>query len=663
VRRAAPILGLLLALASPARAQVSAPALVEEDLPPEVKAPAAEARPPEPTPPPPKPVEPPPQPQLRAIEPVRATWDGVLADWRLRRRALREADARAATAAAARILDAKRDLAIDNLFAFAFSEVRESERALAARLASDALEHAVVAVQLAPDLADAHLALARAQLAQEPPRPGEAAARVGAAALAVLREPHTIRAFLGDVAAALLSAVAAAAALTLLLLFVRRARLFFHDFSHLPVVRSATALQAFTLAMVILAIPLAVGLGPWSGLAAAAAAVWLYLSRRERLAAGAGLVALAMLPWAAEATARLTAWTGTLAEEVFELEHGGDGGELAARLAARDDLPAEALQALGRFHKRRGDLAAARTWYERAARKGGRTATLLVAEGNVKFLQGDAAGAKTAWLEASDHGSAAGTALAAAQYNLSKLYLRQSALEQSQQARRRAQSVGEDFLARYGADDDFRANRWILDAPLEAERIRALATADRGPRLAGDAVWARLAPTVPRALWPWAPLGVVALLLLLGPVAGRLRPSSACERCGRPACPRCAGQTGTLCGQCVSVFVRKGVVDARDRLRKEAEVRRHEQRWRWVVRGLALAGGGAGHVWMGRVVAGALLLLGIGFVLFLVLFWRGVVPPPHPSPYALLGKVAVAAPLGLALYLLAVRDAFRRTRP
>jgi len=652
----------MLALGAPARAQVRAPALVEEDLPPEEKRPAAEARPVEPTPPPPKPVEPPPQPQPRAIEPVRATWDGILADWRLRRQALREADGNAARAAAARIVDAKRDLAIDNLFAFAFSEVRESSRALGSRLAADALDHAGLAVQLAPDLADAHLALARAQLAQESPKAGEAAAQVGAAALAVLREPHTVRAFLGDVAAAGLSAVAVAAAVTLLVLFARRARLFFHDFGHLPVVRSATALQAFTLALVLLAIPLAAGLGPWAGLAILAAAAWPYLVRRERLVASAGLAALALLPWAAEGAARWTAWTGTPAEEVFELEHGGDGGELAARMAARDDLPAEALQAVGRFHKRRGDLAAARGWYERAAQKGGRTPSLLVAEGNVKFLLGDAAGAKAAWLEASDHGGAAGTALTAAQYNLSKLYLRQSALEQSQQARRRAQSTGEEFLARHGADDDFRANRWILDAPVEPDRIRALAADDRGPRLAGDAVRARLGASIPRPLWPWAPLAAVALLWLLGPLATRLKASAACERCGRPACARCAAQAGPLCGQCVNVFVRKGVVDARDRLRKEAQVRRHERFSRWAARGLALAGGGAGHVWMGRALPGALLVLGIAFALFLLLFWRGVVPPPHPSPYALLGKAAVAVPLGLALYLLAVRDAFRRTR-
>jgi tetratricopeptide (TPR) repeat protein len=412
---------------------------------------------------------------------------------------------------------------------------------------------------------------------------------------------------------------------------------------------------------VLLALPVALGLGPWAGLAGGALAVFLHLSRRERLVVSASLLLLTLLPWGAEAAGRLTAWTGSMAEEVFELEHGADGGERAARLAARPDLPAPALLAVGRFHKRRGRLDEAMRWYERAAEKGGRTPELLVAMGNVLMLRGDAERAKTAWLEASDRADG-GTALAAAQYNLSKLYLRSSALEQSQQARRRAQQVDGAFLARSGSDDDFRANRWILDAPLEHEQIRELAGADGPAGLAREAVRARLAGAIPPGLWPWAPLGAVAFLWLLLPLGARLRPSSRCERCGRPSCLRCDAQAGPLCGQCVNVFQKKGVVDPRDRARKEAQVRRHDEVERWTPRALALAGGGAGHLWLGEAVLGFLVVAGLSFAAFVVVFWRGLIPPPHPSPYLLFGKLAVAVPLGLLLYALAVRDAFRRTR-
>jgi len=128
------------------------------------------------------------------------------------------------------------------------------------------------------------------------------------------------------------------------------------------------------------------------------------------------------------------------------------------------------------------------------------------------------------------------------------------------------------------------------------------------------------------------------------------------------ACPRCGGATGPMCGQCVNVFTRKGVVAARDRLRKEAQVRRRARIDRAVTRTLAVATGGAGHLWSGAPWRGALLLLGIAFFGAVAVLWRGVVPPPHPSPWVAAGKLAVALPCGAALWIAGVRGAFARTR-
>jgi hypothetical protein len=116
-----------------------------------------------------------------------------------------------------------------------------------------------------------------------------------------------------------------------------------------------------------------------------------------------------------------------------------------------------------------------------------------------------------------------------------------------------------------------------------------------------------------------------------------------------------------LCGQCVNVFQRRGVVDPRDRLRKEEQVRRHARLHEVVTRILAVIGGGAGHLWDGAPVTGALALLGLLFLGFVVWFWRGLLPPPHPSSSVLACKLVVATPAALAIWGLAVRSAFRRT--
>jgi hypothetical protein len=102
-------------------------------------------------------------------------------------------------------------------------------------------------------------------------------------------------------------------------------------------------------------------------------------------------------------------------------------------------------------------------------------------------------------------------------------------------------------------------------------------------------------------------------------------------------------------------------VDARDRLRKEEQVRRRERFVSVATRALSIVGCGAGQLFHGAPVKGALLLLPTLFAVFVLLFWRGLVPPPQPSPYVLLGKLFVAGPIAIGLWAFAIRDAFRRT--
>ncbi|HYQ81692.1 MAG TPA: hypothetical protein VEP68_09325, partial [Anaeromyxobacteraceae bacterium] len=598
----------------------------------------------------------------RPIEPVRSRFEDLVEQWRIRRLALRENDLSRAEEARKRLLAVKRELAIENLFPFAGSEVRETERFLATRSPDDALRHAQFAVELAPDLAEAHVALARARFDRDPGKPLAALRALAAGVAAATREPHTLRAIYGDVLSALLGALLVASAVSVALLLIARLRLVLHDVPHLPLLRSGSRPQAALLALVVLALPFALRLGPFLALLVPVAAAWMYLEWRERVVATAALLAVAVMPWLAWGAARAASWTGTLAERVHELERGGDPGTIAAGLEARAaDLPAPALLALGRHFKRRGDLERAQRWYEAAAAADGRSAEAQVNLGNVLFLRGDLEGAKAAYLTAVDRAQMPST-LAAAYYDLSKLYLRQLAVEQSTEARKKAQQQDGEYLARHGSDDDFSANRWLLDAPVPLEQIDALARNDPGPAAVAAAVEARLAGPIPRRAWPWLPLGLAAALWPLALLARRWDPARACARCGRPACRRCDGVSEALCGQCVNVYQRAAGVEPRDRALKEAQVRRHA-RWReLVVRALAVLGGGAGHVVGGRPVRGFLVLTGLAFLGLVAWMRDGVLPPPQPSPYVAVAKLVLALPLAAALWVLAVRGAFRLGR-
>ncbi|HEY6101463.1 MAG TPA: hypothetical protein VIW03_18640 [Anaeromyxobacter sp.] len=658
----------------PARASPPAPAAPTMRVPAQPAAPhaagTAGARSPEPAHPGAAPLPPPPPPPTlatdlaRRIVPVQSTHARLLELWLERRTADREADPARAEAAGKALLAVRSELAIESLVPFSAAEVRESRRALASNLSAEAVARARFAVALAPGFADAHVALARALFAAEPTKVGQALGALADGLGAAAREPHTVRAFYGDLASAAFAAVFVAALATIFLLVVRRLRIFFHDFHHLPLLRGTAFVQSAFLGLVLLAMPILLGLGPIASAGVALIAVWVYLRLAERAVATCALLALVALPWAAGAVARSTAWTGSLAERVDDVEQGALSDEEVQEIAARfapGTAPAPLYAAIGRHFKRRGNLDEALRFYAIAAAADERAPEIQVNVGNVLFLKGDLEAAKAAYLAATDRAGSDLVVLGAAHYDLSKLYLRTSDMEKSAAAREKAEREAGEFLHRFGSDDDFSANRYLVDVPVPEAKVLALAAADGSPEAVGAWVRRRVAGALPRQAWPWAGFGLAAFLWAWGLAAARLGASTICQKCGRPACRRCDGGAGALCGQCVNVFERRGVVDARDRRRKEEAVRRHQQLELHTTRILSIVAGGAGQIWRGAPVRGALLLASILFAAFLVWFWRGIMPPPQPSRYVLVGKLAVAAPLGLALWAHAIRDAFRRT--
>jgi tetratricopeptide (TPR) repeat protein len=653
--------------------------MVDEDLPAEEPAPRPQAEPvpsmppayderPHPTTPPPPPPAPErkegPAPSARPLDLVHSRYTDILDAWQRRRDALREQDLGKARAAEDRILELRQELGIESLEDLAAAEVRASARAREERQPAEALARAQLAVSLSPNLAAAYLARARAQLAGDPWKQlGPAVKDAGEAASAVWRDPRARRAFLGDVLVAALAAVFVTGALVVALLFLRRLRIVLHDARHLPVLRWAAPFQAGFLALVLLGLPLFLRLGPAAILAVLALASAPYLARSERAVLTAALVALAAVPWGAQYAATLTSWTGTLAEDVYVLEQGSDDGRIASKLevrAGRGELPPAALVALGRHYKRRGDLARASKWYGAA---GSSRPDVTVNAGNVRFLQGDLDAAKAAYLTAIDRASAAGdvAALAAAHYDLSKLFVRTSALDQAQEARKKAIAEDPSLVERYSADENFQANRYLVDVPLPSDEVTALAV-DEVPAAVGDAVKARLSGALPTSWGPGLLVCVAFLLWIVALARRRLAPSTACDRCGHAACARCGPASDVLCGQCVNVFTKRGVVDARDKLRKQLQVKRHARARRVVARTLAVVSGGAGHLWRGDALFGALALLALTFLAWTAVFWHGALPQAHPTGWDVAAKLGLAVPLALVVWWLAVRDLFRRTR-
>lgn len=568
--------------------------------------------------------------------------------WRKRLTLLGSRDAKRAREQLAEIERLREALAFDNLFDVSTALVREADALRKDGKAPDALELCRAAVRLSPDLREAHACAVSALLSASPFAVGELAGEISDGVGASLRDLRSRRYVFTDEAITALLAIVIACALLVLLLIMRYAGLFFHDFHHLfP--RGVPRWQSFLVAVVLVVLPALLGLGVLGSVAAAAVAVSFFVSRAEAVALGVAFGMLAASQFVLGAAVRGGSF-GPAAHDVYLLERGNGSSAAVARLEQRlDDGQGDSTTAfaLGRFHKRVGQYAQAATFYAKALEFRPNDAATLNNLANVRFLQGNTAEAIELYREA----NTAAPGMAEPLHNLAKMYFREGKLEEGEKAQRAAVALGGDKVSdRIGVQDDTRANVYVLDLPLPDSAIEAVAAREAesigtfgGPVIEGVA--GVVGSSVAAALAALPVLFVLVAALL----QRRLRPATKCEKCGRPVCARCdpdLGSSSGLCGQCISVFVRRTGVDPPDRIRKEIAVRQFRRRQRILVRLVGLVIGGGGHVLAGRLVAGTLFLVLFSGLVAQAVFWQGFLPAPVALDMAFspvrAGVVAVA---------------------
>lgn len=583
--------------------------------------------------------------------------DSISEHWQRRAEDLAARDLKRAAEEEREIERIQQALSLENLFAVATALVREAHQELARGNASEALARCETAVRLAPRFGPGHLCVARATLKKSPAALFPALRALFLGISATLGDVRSRRIALADEALTLLFGLIIAGAALILLVILRYGGLFFHDFHHLfP--RGVSPWQTAIIALVLVSLPLLFGLGVVGSMAVALAAVSVFLARGEAIAVSTAFLVLATSQFGMTEVVRSGAF-GQVAHDVYLLEHGDAPVAAAARLKARVDAGLGDYStsfALGRYDKRLGRLAEAEAAYGLAA-KASRTADVLNNLGNVKFIARDEEGAAKLYREANN----LNPSLAEPSYNLSTFYFRHSKLEEGNQARKAAlEAGGEAIRQRVQVQDDFRANIYLIDVSLPDAAIEALAEgASEQVVSVGGSAWRLMAGRV-GGLWSAALAVLAALLTVVGQlVQHRVRPSSKCEKCGRAVCPRCdpeLGSTTGMCGQCISVFVRRSGVDAPDRIRKEIEVRRFRKRQRLTVRLAGLVVGGGGHVLAGRIGGGVLFIVVFSLVLAEVLFWDGFLRVPFALDLSVSGvRVGLYVGAFLLLYAVSVR--------
>ncbi len=534
-----------------------------------------------------------------------------------------------------------------------------------------AMQLSEAAVALSPNLPYVRLAYAEALARREPTEVGRYLEEAKLALGALVKDPRYLRATLADLGAMGLFALLMTAVAVVGVLFVRRVRYLLHDFHHFfP--RAVDRWQSALLALLLLTTPVVLGLGLVPVLLVLLAAVTVYLSVAERAVAWGLLALVGLSPLAAGQLARATAFPGTVAEDVYLLERGGFAADdAAARVRARHEARAATfaeLFALGRFESRRGQLEDALAHYKAASTLRSGDTGLLTNWGNALLASGNPDGASELYMAASK-----GATLAAPSYNLAMVLRRKAktvpdeavsgVLNQAREAINIANDLDPSLLQRDPPPEDrLLVGRLVLSLPLPASELDGLARADGiGERMEAQLSRALMAGMTGPVAWG-LPALAGGLLFAWGFLRSGLKASKVCEKCGRAVCRRCDPELGigsNMCTQCVNVFSRKGQVPPQMRARKEAQVFSHQAWMERLALGLSAVVSGAGHVFSGLPLRGALYTFLFLFGVGAVVFHDGVMRAPYGEVPTYL-KLTFAGLLLLPVYTLTLRGLYKR---
>jgi tetratricopeptide (TPR) repeat protein len=612
------------------------------------------------------PTRPPPPPILTP----RVTDADLLAVWNAWMKAQASLDNAAATAAQTQLVALKAEVGASDLEALSIGFLRAADSRRQAKDEAGARQLMELAVSLSPNLPYARLALAEGRLRDSPGAVGSYLKEVRKALRSLVKDPRYLRPAVADVGVVGLMAVLATAVVGVGVLFVRRMRYFLHDFHHLfP--RVTARWQSATLAILLLCTPVVFRLGLVPLLLLLLLSVAFYLSLAERVVGVVLVVLAALVPVGIGQLARQTAFSGSVAEDVYVLERGGVTAEdVAARVRVRYEKKEAGfaeLFALGRFEARRGQLDEAIVHYQAAMAMRANHAALMVNFGNVMLAKGDDSRAGQYYTQAMQ----ADPTLAAPAFNLAEVYRRRAKLAPDNEIGAENQRASDALTAAQRldptllhferpADDRLLMNRLLLSPTLPLEDLPAPPEDSTGEHVQAQLA-RRLLGGTGALSWLMALLGG-GLVVGWGFARGALKGSGECEKCGRSVCRRCDKELGVgskQCAQCVNAFSRKGLVPPQLRARKLVEVERYRT---WSARVSFVLGAlvsGAGHLFAGLPVRGALYAFLFLFAVAAIFLRHGVLRAPY-GELPLYLKLLPVFVLLLPLHLLTLRGLYRR---
>ncbi|MEO8348909.1 MAG: hypothetical protein ABI610_08360 [Acidobacteriota bacterium] len=452
-------------------------------------------------------------------------------------------------------------------------------------------------------------------------------------------------------------AVASAALACLLGLFLRHFRRIFHDLQEVAS-RPFGHRAAKPIAVVLVALPLFLTLGPlwlllyWSVLAFA------YSTHRERVVLALALLSLGILPILVDQLGRENlirrAPLYRAAVDLAERREDASVEDMLLAAATANPGDSDAWLLLGMYAERAGDHPRAVFAYGKAIEANPKENRAFVNRGNVRFSEGDFSDA------IGDYEEAARIAPDAAEsfYNLSVARAETYDFKGQEAARARAVQVSSKDVDAWSSNPPLER---VVPARYPVGRARSQVRA----RIAETANLRKELLSLVTSRWFLAPWGALLLAWAFGTLRTRRGLAVECARCGRAFCRLCKryGGPAIYCGRCVRIQGRKENVSDEARAEDRRETASRRRRRRGVVLAVTTVAPGV-HRFLGeRPFAAAASLFLFFLAVAIALGAPGVfeLRPLAPQSAATVGRIAAAAGAFL-LWALALSGAWRQTR-
>ncbi len=449
-------------------------------------------------------------------------------------------------------------------------------------------------------------------------------------------------------------AVGAAAFACIVGLFVRHFRRILHDLQEVAS-RPFGHRAAKPIAVILVALPLFLTLGPlwvvlyWSVL------LFAYSSRRERVVGILSLLALGILPILVDQLARegliRRAPLYRAAVDLAEVRDDSSVEDTLLSAANPGSNEGDAWLLLGMYAERAGDGPRAVFAYGKAIQANPTENRAFLNRGNVRFAEGD-------FVEAiGDYEEAARLAPNAVEsfYNLSVARAEIYDFKGQEIARARALEVSSRAVDAWSSSPPLAR---VVSAPYPVararSRVRAQMDAIADPRGQQRSFFA-----TPGFLAPW---GALLFAWTFGALRARRGLASECGRCGSPFCRLCKryGGPAIYCGRCVRIQGRKEIVSEEAREEDRVELALRRRRRRGVVQGVTVFAPGVHQFLRERPFVAAATLVLFFLALAIAIGAPGMfeLRPLAPRSSAIPGRIAAATVASL-LWAIAMLGAWR----